>query len=109
MAEERAQEVDPPADPTLSVCGSCERLTRTVVGRCPDCGAPKGDLSVSTRPYIRHGVLDADDFAFWLVLTLFPSVGLVVALVLFGWELALGVAVLAALLVLAVRWLQDGT
>jgi hypothetical protein len=88
-----------------TLCPHCERMTRTILGGCPNCGGPK-ENPVYFEPQIAPGGSWLDDFpllryAFWST----PVILVCAVLVLLSWEFALGLLALLAALAYAAQQL----
>ncbi|MEA2222535.1 MAG: hypothetical protein QOH83_911 [Solirubrobacteraceae bacterium] len=89
-----------------TACPGCGRATRTVFGRCPQCGFGKEARRVGATPRTLRGGSFWDDLGVGLnvATVLLPGLALVAAVLLFvlGIELIVVAAVVAVLVLLAV-------
>ena len=79
-----------------TLCPHCERMTRTILGGCPNCGGPK-ENPVYFEPQVASCGSWLDDvpllrYALWTT----PVILVAAVLVLLSWEFALGLLALLA-------------
>ena len=72
----------PPSSDALTTCPACQRATKTIAGRCPNCGAPKDPAAVPAPRRLRGGSFfdSLDDFLITLAIVA-PVTAVAVALV----------------------------